>query len=273
MTNNYHSGEDANVIRSARRLKMPLEFSGPAVPLSDSDIAAAAQQLGIEPALVHAVDEVESRGRGFLPDTRPTLLFERHIFSRRTGHKFDGSHPGISNPGAGGYGASGAHQYDRLAEAIALDRKSALQSASFGRYQIMGFNAEACGWAGVEAFVASMCESEAQHLKAFVGYCRANDLVRFLVVHDWRSFTRGYNGSGNVEEYSTKLEAAYRKWSTTLPPPVVALPPDSAVTPRETIKRIQEALGVTSDGSFGPRSREALNAVLAADGQPQLVVR
>lgn len=42
----------------------------------------------------------------------------------------------------------------------------------------------------------------------------------------------------------------------------------SAVSPRDTIKRIQEALGVVSDGIFGPRSRAALNTVLTAAGQP-----
>ncbi len=40
-----------------------------------------------------------------------------------------------------------------------------------------------------------------------------------------------------------------------------------AVTPRETIKRIQIELGVTSDGDFGPSSRAALNSLLLAAGQ------
>lgn len=240
------------------------EFTGAALPLSETDIVAAAQMLGIEPAVVHAVDEVESRGHGFLPDKRPTILFERHIFSRRTGHQYDIGHSGISNPAPGGYGASGAHQYDRLAEAIELDRRAALQSASWGRYQVMGFNAEACGWPDVDAFVASMQESEAEHLKAFIGYCRANDLVRFLATHDWRSFAAGYNGRGNVDDYSQKLATAYRRHvaaATGVSTPV------SAVTPRDTIKRVQEAIGVVSDGAFGPRSRAALNAVLIAAGQ------
>lgn len=240
---------------------MTLEFAGAAMTLRDEDIAAAAQQLGVEPAVVHAVDEIESRGHGFLPDKRPTILFERHIFSRRTGHRYDIGHPGISNPKAGGYGAGGAHQYDRLAAAIALDRKAALQSASFGRYQVMGFNAEICGWADVETFVASMMESESEHLKAFIGYCQANDLVRYLAMHDWRSFTAGYNGPGNVEEYSAKLAAAYRKHAA-------AAPAAPVVDPIGRIKRIQEALGVVNDGKFGPRSLRALSDLLRAAGQP-----
>lgn len=248
---------------------MTLEFTGAALPLRDEDIAAAAQLLGIEPAVVHAVDEVESRGHGFLPDKRPTILFERHVFSRRTGHHFDNTHPGISGA-PGGYGASGAHQYDRLAEAIALDRLAALQSASWGRYQVMGFNAESCGWADVEAFVASMLVSEAEHLKAFIGYCQANDLVRFLATHDWRRFTAGYNGPDNIDDYSQKLAAAYRRHAAAQTGVSQPINPTSAVSPRETIKRVQGNLGVTTDGIFGPRSRAALNAVLEADGQPPI---
>src|SRR5687767_4373955 len=109
-----------------------LEFAGPALPLSDADIATAAAELGVEPALIAAVAEVESAGAGFLRDKRPKILFEAHIFSRRTGHRYDGSHPNISSPtwNRALYGASGAHQYERLHEAIALDRKAALESAS-----------------------------------------------------------------------------------------------------------------------------------------------
>lgn len=242
-----------------------MEFVGPALPLSEADIAAAATELGIEAAVIRAVDEVESRGHGFLPDKRPVILFERHVFSRRTSHHYDVTRPHISSPTPGGYGASGVHQYDRLAEAITLDRKAALQSASWGRYQVMGFNAELCGWHDVEAFVASMQESEAEHLKAFIGYCRANDLVRFLATHDWRSFAAGYNGKGNVDDYSQKLAVAYRKHVAAAPSPM-----PNAISPLEKIKAIQLVLGVEQDGAFGPLSRAALNAVLGSAGQNTL---
>lgn len=243
------------------------EFAGPALRLTDADIAATAATLGIEPAVVRAVDEVESRGHGFLHDGRPTILFERHVFARQTGHRFDSTHPGISNVEAGGYGAAGAHQYDRLHEATALDRAAALQSASWGRYQVMGFNAISAGWVDVESFVASMCESEAEHLKAFVGYCQANDLIRYLAVHNWRAFTRGYNGPGAVDEYSAKLEAAYRKHAAD-PAPTAAGTMPIEVGPIARIKALQLVLSVTQDGAFGRRSRAALNDLLVAAGQP-----
>lgn len=131
----------------------------------------------------------------------------------------------------------------------------------------MGFNAESCGWPDVEAFVASMQESEAEHLKAFIGYCQANDLARFLATHDWRSFARGYNGAGNVDDYSQKLAIAYRKHAAAAPAgPVGEMP--NAISPIEKIKAIQMVIGTEQDGAFGRRSRAKLNDVLLAAGQP-----
>src|SRR6478736_4437274 len=188
---------------------MPLAFSGPATPLDDAAIADAAQKLGCEVAAVRAVIDVESRG-GFLPDGRPKILFERHFFSRLTGHQFDGSHPDISNPQFGGYGAGGAHQYDRLAEAIPLNRDAALRSASWGLFQIMGDHCQTLGFADAEAFVAAMVSGEAAQLDAFVAFVKVNGLADELARHDWTGFARRYNGPAfATNKYDTKLAAAY----------------------------------------------------------------
>ena len=48
--------------------------------LSESAIISLADQLGLETAVVKAVNKVESSGRGFLIDGRPKILFEGHIF-------------------------------------------------------------------------------------------------------------------------------------------------------------------------------------------------
>jgi N-acetylmuramidase len=75
----------------------PFWFTGEALPLNDSDLQGAAQQLGCELVVLKAVADVESRGNGFLADKRPKILFEAHVFSRLTGHQYDGTHPGISS--------------------------------------------------------------------------------------------------------------------------------------------------------------------------------
>src|SRR5260221_2329921 len=117
---------------------MPLEFIGKSLALSKEGLAAAAQSLSVKAPEIWAVMAVEASGCGFLPDRRAVILFERHIFHRLTGGRFDDG--AISDPAPGGYGAGGAHQYDRLSRAIAKDRRAALQSASWGLGQIMGEN-------------------------------------------------------------------------------------------------------------------------------------
>lgn len=199
-----------------------MEFTGAATPLAAGDVVAAAQRLQCEPAAVWAVCDIESAGSGFLPDKRPTLLFEAQLFSRFTQHRFDATHPNISSPtwNRALYGASGAHQYDRLAEAIALAdsqwRAAALQSASWGMFQIVGMNFAACGFASVEDYVAAMCQTEAAHLNAFAAFCTHEGLAPLLAAQSWTAFALRYNGPGEAEnDYAGKLAAAYRRRAAT----------------------------------------------------------
>ena len=59
----------------------------PVMHLTDEDFIRAADMLRVEVAALRAVAEIESNGRGFLPDLRPVVLYEAHIFGRLTGHK------------------------------------------------------------------------------------------------------------------------------------------------------------------------------------------
>ncbi|MCJ2186508.1 N-acetylmuramidase domain-containing protein [Novosphingobium beihaiensis] len=249
---------------------MALEFSGNATPLDDKAIEAAAKSLGCQVAAVRAVIDVESRG-GFLPDGRPKILFERHYFSRLTKHKYDASHPAISNPKWGGY-KGGAAEYVRLGEAIKLDRDAALRSASWGLFQIMGDNCGICGFSNVEDFVKAMVSGEAAQLDAFVAFVRANHLDDELVRLDWAGFARGYNGPAyKKNKYDTKLAAAFAFHSaggahSDSPRPLLKLGAQG-----EDVKDLQGALGIIEDGDFGPKTKAAVVAFqkkhgLYADG-------
>jgi N-acetylmuramidase/Putative peptidoglycan binding domain len=201
---------------------MSLEFSGAALPLDEQGMAEVTDGLGVSAADVWAVLTVETRGCGFLPDRRPAILFERHVFSRKTNHQFDSTHPDISNRKAGGYGAAGAHQYDRLQRALALNRRAALRSASWGIGQLMGFNAEISGYADVEDMVTAMTESENKQLSGMSGEIIHNRLDRALRSHDWATFARGYNGPAYAKNrYDTRLAAAYQKYALGLLPDLV----------------------------------------------------
>lgn len=187
-------------------------------PLPAAAIARAAERLGVEPAAISAVDDIESRDSGFLPDGRPRILFERHVMYKRlkkagvTADVFAARYPALVNPQPGGY-RGGASEWFRLALARDIHRQSADESASWGRYQIMGFHWQALGYASIEAFVAAMSESEAAQLDAFCRFIESDPaLHRALRSLDWKTFARIYNGPGyRKNAYDTRLAAAYER--------------------------------------------------------------
>ncbi len=183
--------------------------------LEIEDVQRAAEQIGVEYAALQAVIAVESAGDGFLPDCRPKVLFEAHVFSKLTAHRFDKSHPHISSRKWNRklYGAPGAHQWDRLNEAILLDREAALKSASFGAAQLMGFNHEACGFPTVEEFLTAMLDSAASQMNAFIRFLESQGLIVFLKTKNWTRFAERYNGpSFKSNRYDEKLEREYKRY-------------------------------------------------------------
>lgn len=183
-------------------------------PLTPADFARAAKRLRCDIPAIEAVAEVESAGQGFLADGRPTILFEAHIFGRLTGYIYNAGYPNLSSRAWNRklYGAAGVHQHDRLAIAAGLNRNAALQAASWGRFQIMGFNWKVCGYNTLQTFINAMYRSEGDQLDAFCGYVIARALDDELRAHDWAGFAYGYNGPGYAaNRYDTKLAAAYAK--------------------------------------------------------------
>lgn len=182
----------------------------PKPTLTTQDYNEAAKKLDCEVSAIKSVAEVESSGDGFLPSGEPKILFERHIFSARTNHLFDKTHPGISNKIPGGYGTY-ASQHKRLQEAAALNRDAALMSASWGKFQIMGFNYPLAGFNTLQEFVTAMYTSEKEQLNAFVNYLKSVLLDDELREHRWADFARRYNGPQySKNKYDTKLSAAYK---------------------------------------------------------------
>jgi hypothetical protein len=188
------------------------QFVGRTLALSNGGLSAAATQIGVALPEVWAVISVETSGCGFLPDRRPQILYERHLFHALThGHFDDGD---ISDPEPGGYGAGGAHQYDRLARAMQLDRTAALKSTSWGLGQILGKNSMMVGFADVEAFVQAMSDSEDAHITALAAFVRAAGASGALRTHDWTSFARTYNGPAFAKnQYDVRLRGEFEKFS------------------------------------------------------------
>ncbi|MDD2879652.1 MAG: N-acetylmuramidase family protein [Rhodoferax sp.] len=186
--------------------------------LQENDFEKAAKELGVDIASVKAITQVEAKEFGFLPNGFPVVLFERHKFYQMLAkHRGAGLaaamvniNPGVCNPQAGGY-VGGAEEVKRLDTARTIDETCAYLSASYGLFQIMGFNYEACGFANVHAFVDAMKRSEDDQLMAFVNFMKADKKLHSAVKDkDWTEVARRYNGPAYAKnQYDVKLAAAY----------------------------------------------------------------
>lgn len=196
--------------------------------LSNATLVAAAKRLGVELAVVYAVNEVESAGAGFFANGKPAILFERHIMHRQLSTprsavddaaklkaralQLATQHPNLVNTKPGGY-AGGVAEHQRLAQARQLDDTAALESASWGAFQIMGFHATSLGYPSVQAFAAAMAQDESQQFNAFVAFIEADPVLhKALKARKWAAFAAKYNGPNYARNlYDVKLERAYER--------------------------------------------------------------
>lgn len=196
--------------------------------LKNQDLVNAAQRLDVPLASVYAVNEVESNGKGFLDNGKPVILFERHIMYRQLATpRNDGDNvvqlkqhaaelaalnPAIVNLKPGGY-AGGSAEHQRLSHARLIDDNAALESASWGAFQIMGFHWQRLGYASVQAFVAAISASESQQFDAFVRFIETDPaLYKALKARKWAEFAKLYNGPNYQRNlYDIKLQRAFER--------------------------------------------------------------
>lgn len=188
--------------------------------LTHEDYVSAAARLGCEVAAIKAVAEVESAGRAFLPDGRPPILFEAHVFHRLTKGRHAGARDRRGVPlsvrkwDRALYGRAGAAQYDRLADAAGLDEKAAVMACSWGQFQVMGFNFAALGFPDVDTLREFMeaTDTAREHLDLFVRFILLHDLDDELRERRWADFARQYNGPGfAANRYDVKMAEAYKR--------------------------------------------------------------
>lgn len=245
--------------------------------MAETDYEWAAEELGVELAAIKAFAVVESGAAGFFTvgkRTVPKILYERHKFSKLTGHQYSAKFPDISLPTAyynahdryvvasadykkshgvpedvdyyravnkkdsaatraGAVSLSdmlkdgtasaekdkysaGVGSYQRLLKAYQLDQNAALESCSWGAFQIMGEYWQTMGYASAKEFTKSVSRSPREQIKSFVMYIKnVNPAIKqYLKKLDWEAAARAYNGAGYKEnDYDIKLAAAYKKFN------------------------------------------------------------
>ncbi|GAB5098704.1 N-acetylmuramidase domain-containing protein [Caballeronia sp. HLA56] len=199
--------------------------------LADADLIKAAATLDVPVECVRAVNEVESRGEGFLADGRPVILFERHVFwERLVTHQIDpkplaARYPNIVSETRGGY-EGGSAEYVRLAWAQMLAPVAAWEATSWGAFQVMGEHWKRLGYQSPQEFVSRMEAGESEQLDAFVRFVSSDaKLIAALKSCRWEAFAEGYNGKAfKANFYDVKLARAYERYAPK-PTPTPAPPP------------------------------------------------
>jgi hypothetical protein len=188
--------------------------------LSEDDLIAAAKELDVELASVKAVTEVEASAHGFVGG-KPKILFEGHEFWKRL--KAHGLDPTTCRAGnedilypkwTKAHYLGGVREHDRLDKARKIHEGAALESASWGLFQIMGYHWQSLGYSDVSTYARLMSESEGKQLESFTKFVQANDLTKYLRELQWASFALRYNGPRYRENrYDEKLQRAYRRYA------------------------------------------------------------
>lgn len=188
--------------------------------LEDKDLVSAAELLGVSVAAIRAVNEVASLGQGMLPDGRPVILFERHVFWRQLEqHGVDPAPlaermPKLVAQTEGGY-QGGAAEYVRLASARLVNLDAANEATRWGAFQIMGYHWKMLGYESAAEFVDCMEDSEAGQLDAFVRFIAQDPaLLAALKSRKWAQFAKLYYGPDYARDlYDAKLAQAYAKYA------------------------------------------------------------
>lgn len=192
-------------------------------------LSVLAGRIGVEPEVGVAVMAVESGGAAFV-NGRMVIRFENHIFwsqwgkanldaynahfrfdanQRWTGHaiRTAADQPWVDFHDKGQDGEWAAFNL-----AATLNPKAARLSISMGLPQVMGFNASSVGYATVEAMFDGLSSADggerAQVVALFdfiKGPRTTSPMLDALRAHDWNTFAKNYNGSGQVEVYGKRI--------------------------------------------------------------------
>jgi hypothetical protein len=212
--------------------------------VNDDAFATAAAALSVPESYVRAIAQVETNGDGFLKDGRVKILFERHWFYKDLTAALASSadarthvagklgiatsstvtqlmvemvkqQNNICNPERGGY-LGNEKEWDRLNLAMDFDVEAGAQSASYGGFQLMGFNFKQCGYPNARSMMIDLAGSESKQFLAVVAFIKANpNLLSAVRAADWAKFAMGYNGSSYKEnKYDTKLADAVKSFNS-----------------------------------------------------------
>jgi hypothetical protein len=176
------------------------------------DCTACAELLGIAPELIQTVARVESQG-----DLK-AFLYEPHVFSRLTNHRYDETRPDISYPkwDRTKYPRRREDRLIQFGKAVAVEPLKAYESASWGLFQIMGFNYKVAGYTSAISMSTELQSSVEANVSAFGKVIQHLNLLDTIKAKEWEKFARIYNGPGyKLNNYHIKMQNEYERITNT----------------------------------------------------------
>ncbi len=181
-------------------------------------------------ANTHGIDEnvlggfilVESSGSGF-SNGKVTIRLENHHFLKGTAAQYKGIYFDYGSPTYTGHvyrknesddwmkcHQNQTQENDAFSFAISLNSTKAYEAISMGLAQIMGFNYGRCGYKSAKEMYDDFATGEEAQLEGFIKFIVSDsNLLKACQDKDYRTMASLYNGSGNVDVYAPKIEAAY----------------------------------------------------------------
>lgn len=187
-------------------LNLFVNRNAPAV--TPADINQVAARLGGTSRQLAAVAAVESAGGGWDDAGRLKCLYERHYFWKRMRIKI----PLLSDPTPGGYTIDADRDgindsWEKVADAAMKSPIAAFESASWGKFQIMGAWAAKLGYANAIEFVWALTRSERAHYDALAKFIAVNGGV-----NKFRALSTRWQGNTPFAEfYNGKYQKGYDK--------------------------------------------------------------
>lgn len=196
--------------------------------LEKRDFINAANRIDCAPWNLKAFHQVESRGAGFDSKGRLKMLYEPHVVHKRTNGTLSNQRVSVlwknseimvplsypkwrRNP----RGMREFHPYDldfdsrwQLLAAAYRRHPAAIEGASYGAFQIMGYWSERLGYGSTLNLIRDLYEGEKNHLAAAIRFLRMAEAFDDLRRGNWEALARKYNGNGAVPIYAPKLKRA-----------------------------------------------------------------
>jgi len=243
---------------------------GRAEAITPAHMASMADDMGCHPADLEAIAQVESGGFGWFRNGQIKILPEPHKFYSELpkAKRAQALKLGLATRSYKETKASGHYKrmtgpgprYKLLQRMIDYDAKAAYRAISVGTYQMMGFNAETCGFGDAEDMFNQYVDSEVNQLRGFKAFLLDKGLKTAIQNRDFDKVELRYNGGGLKGAYAKRMRSASNKlrngkWKNYKPgsmvAPKLAPAPEPISAPKpmpKTSTTVPEATGTGAGG-------------------------